>query len=141
MDEWIAKTKIEIDVSYQINENKWNEIRNRDEYIKRLKLMIEMRWNIPEPVVVWAPPPPAPVPEPAYVAVSGDDVDELMASKLREHNCKVPCTRLGGGFYLFGTRKIYCKIMHGKLVVWVGGGYMSIDEFLITNTDHEMCWV
>ena len=80
-------------------------------------------------------------PKPNFRAVGGDEVDELMASKLREHDCEVPCTRLGGGFYLFGTRKIYCKIMNGKLVVRVGGGYMSIDEFLITNTDHEMCRV
>jgi len=47
--------------------------------------MIEMRRNIPEPVVV-APPPP-PKKEEVYVAVSGDDVDEIMAAKLREHNC------------------------------------------------------
>ena len=139
MDDWIAKLKIEIDVSNQINDNKRNEIWNRDEYIKWLRLMIEMRKNIPEPVVVQAPPPPKP--ELEYVAVVGDDVDALMAQKIREHNCPVPCTRLGGGFYLFGTWKIYCKIMHGKLVVRVGGGYMSIDEFLITNSDHEMCRV
>jgi len=137
MDNQIAKLKIEIDVTYQINENKRNEIWNRDEYIKRLWLMIEMRRNIPEPV---APPPP-PKKEEEYVAIVGDDVDQIMAMKIKEHNCQVPCTRLGGGFYLFGTRKIYCKIMHGKLVVRVGGGYMSIDEFLITNTDHEMCRV
>lgn len=48
--------------------------------------MIEMRRNIPEPVVVAKPPPP-PEPKTDYVAVSGDDVDELMAAKLREHNC------------------------------------------------------
>ncbi len=138
MDDRIAKLKIEIDVSNQINDNKRNEIRNRDEYIKRLRLMIEMRKNIPEPVVVQAPPPKV---ETEYVAVVGDDVDQIMAMKIIEHNCPVPCTRLGGGFYLFGTRKIYCKIMHGKLVVRVGGGYMSIDEFLITNSDHEMCRV
>lgn len=60
-----------------------------------------MRKNIPEPVVVQAPPPPKP--ELEYVAVVGDDVDALMAQKIREHNCPVPCTRLGGGFYLFGT--------------------------------------
>jgi len=139
MDGRIAKTKIEIDVTYQINENKRNELRNREEYIKLLKLMIEMRKNIPEPVVV-VEAPPKPKPE-IYQAIVGDDVDEIMAAKIREHNCPVPCTRLGGGFYLFGTRKIYCKIMHFKLVVRVGGGYMSIDEFLITNTDHEMCRV
>lgn len=77
MDDRIAKLKIEIDVTNQINDNKWNEIRNRDEYIKWLRLMIEMRKNIPEPVVV-APPPP-PKPEQDYVAVVGDDVDALMA--------------------------------------------------------------
>lgn len=77
MDDRIAKLKIEIDVTNQINDNKRNEIRNRDEYIKRLRLMIEMRKNIPEPVVV-APPPP-PKQEQEYVAVVGDDVDELMA--------------------------------------------------------------
>jgi len=61
MDGRIAKTKIEIDVTYQINENKRNELRNREEYIKLLKLMIEMRKNIPEPVVVVeAPPKPKP---------------------------------------------------------------------------------
>jgi hypothetical protein len=64
MDGRIAKTKIEIDVTYQINENKRNELRNREEYIKLLKLMIEMRKNIPEPVVVVeAPPKPKPKPE------------------------------------------------------------------------------
>jgi TolA-binding protein len=55
MDDRIAKIKIEIDVTNQINENKRNELRNRDEYTKRLRLMIEMRRNIPEPVIV--PPP------------------------------------------------------------------------------------
>lgn len=34
MDDKIAKLKIEIDVTNQINDNKRNEIRNRDEYIK-----------------------------------------------------------------------------------------------------------
>lgn len=77
MDDRIAKLKIEIDVTNQINDNKRNEIRNRDEYIKRLRLMIEMRKNIPEPVVVALPPPPKQ--EQEYVAVVGDDVDELMA--------------------------------------------------------------
>lgn len=38
--------------------------------------------------------------------------------------------RLGPGKYLFGTRNIMCKIINGKLVVRVGGGYMSADEFI-----------
>ena len=31
---------------------------------------------------------------------------------------------------MFGSKKIYAKIMNGKLVIRVGGGYMSIDEFM-----------
>lgn len=38
--------------------------------------------------------------------------------------------RLGGGFYMCGDKKIYCKVMNGKLVVRVGGGYVSIEEFI-----------
>ena len=31
---------------------------------------------------------------------------------------------------MFGTKKIYAKIINGKLVIRVGGGYMGIDEFM-----------
>jgi len=44
----------------------------------------------------------------------------------------VPIRRLGGGFYLFGTRKIYAKVMNMKLVVRVGGGFMNFTEFIDT---------
>ena len=39
---------------------------------------------------------------------------------------------------MFGTRKIYAKIMNDKLVVRVGGGYMKIDEFLATYGQQEL---
>jgi hypothetical protein len=38
--------------------------------------------------------------------------------------------RLGPGKYLFGTKNIMAKIINGKLVIRVGGGYMSADEFI-----------
>jgi hypothetical protein len=63
-------------------------------------------------------------------------VDELLAKYIQ--NCPVPVKRLGGGYYLFGTRKIYAKIMNGKLVVRVGGGYMVIEEFIATYADQEL---
>ena len=43
----------------------------------------------------------------------------------------IPIKRLGGGYYMFGTKKIYCKIINGKLVVRVGGGYMGMEEFIM----------
>ena len=47
-------------------------------------------------------------------------------------------TRLGEGYYIFGTRKIFMKIQNGRLVVRVGGGYMYIDEFLETYSQSEL---
>jgi hypothetical protein len=42
----------------------------------------------------------------------------------------VPVKRLGEGQYMYGSKKIFAKIMNGKLIIRVGGGYMLIDEFL-----------
>lgn len=60
----------------------------------------------------------------------GDKVDEFLAEYLEHHDCPVPIQKISEGNYLFGTRKIFAKIMNGKLVVRVGGGYMGIDEFI-----------
>lgn len=49
----------------------------------------------------------------------------------------MPVKRLGDGFYIFGTRKIYVKLMQIRLVVRVGGGFMSIDEFMIQYSQME----
>ena len=50
----------------------------------------------------------------------------------------VPIRRMEQGFYLFGTRKIYAKVLNNKLVVRVGGGYMHIDEFIHQYTPLEV---
>lgn len=39
---------------------------------------------------------------------------------------------------MFGTKKILAKIMHNKLVVRVGGGFMGIDEFINTYGEIEL---
>jgi len=68
---------------------------------------------------------------PAYKPVAGDDIDSILASMLGMTG-DVELKRLGGGFYMFGNKKIYCKLMNGKLVVRVGGGYVGIEEFIRT---------
>jgi hypothetical protein len=107
------------------NDIKRNLLRNRDEYIERLKIAIRELEKKPAPKI-------------EYVPIIGDDIDALLAEALRKYGCNIPLTRLGGGFYLFGTRKIFAKIMNGRLVVRVGGGYMIIDEFLATYADMEL---
>ena len=38
--------------------------------------------------------------------------------------------RLEQGKYMFGSKKIMAKIINNKLVIRVGGGYMSVEEFI-----------
>jgi DNA repair exonuclease SbcCD ATPase subunit len=73
-----------------------------------------------------------PKPKFKYIPVKGDKVDEKMAGYMNNFDMNVPMQRLGDGQYMFGTRKVYAKIMNDKLVVRVGGGFMLIDEFLPT---------
>jgi len=74
----------------------------------------------------------------SYTAKKGDEVDELLAQYINYNTCPVPITRLGGGYYMFGTKKIYAKVMNGRLVVRVGGGYMVIDKFIETYAEQEL---
>lgn len=66
----------------------------------------------------------------AYKCVAGDDIDKMIADMMIKSGEQVDLKRLGGGFYMFGSKKIYCKVMNSKLVVRVGGGYVSIEEFI-----------
>jgi hypothetical protein len=73
-----------------------------------------------------------------YSAYKGDAVDEQLARYINLMQCQVPIKRLGNGYYYFGTRKIFAKIMNGKLVIRVGGGYMVIEEFIANYADQEL---
>ena len=69
-------------------------------------------------------------PRKPYVAVRGDPIDEMMTKYINECPYFVPVERLAEGNYLFGNKKVFAKIMNGKLIIRVGGGYMVIEEFL-----------
>ena len=73
-----------------------------------------------------------------YRPTSGDTLDELLAQYIAKTGCQVPIKKLGDGYYLFGTRKIFAKILNGKLVIRVGGGYMVIEEFISTYAEKEL---
>ncbi len=65
-----------------------------------------------------------------YKPTRGDLIDEYFADYVNKLDCPVPLIRKGGGQYIFGTKKIYAKIINDKLVIRVGGGYMGIEEFM-----------
>ena len=73
-----------------------------------------------------------------YKAARGDLVDEMIAQYMNMGDCPLPIRRLGDGFYMFGSKKIYAKIINGKLVIRVGGGYMIIDKFIETYAQSEI---
>ncbi len=65
-----------------------------------------------------------------YRPIKGDLIDELMAVHFNKLRDPMPIKRLGDGFYIFGTKKIYVKMIQGRLAVRVGGGFMNVAEFL-----------
>jgi hypothetical protein len=66
----------------------------------------------------------------SYKAAKGDNVDQLLADWVNTNSCPVPIKRMGSGYYMFGSKKIFAKIINGSLLIRVGGGYMTIDEFM-----------
>lgn len=66
----------------------------------------------------------------AYKPVKGDEVDEMFAAYINKNKLAIPVKRIDGGKYVFGSRNIMAKIINGKLVIRVGGGYMSAEEFI-----------
>ncbi len=67
-------------------------------------------------------------------------MDDLMSDFVNLNNTKlkIEIKRLSQGVYMFGTRKIYTRMTNGKLMVRVGGGTMSVDEFVATYAESEL---
>uniref|UniRef100_A0A7S3FSI4 GAR domain-containing protein n=1 Tax=Strombidium rassoulzadegani TaxID=1082188 RepID=A0A7S3FSI4_9SPIT len=76
--------------------------------------------------------------KPVFQPPKGDMLDQMLSHYINQANCPVPIRKLGNGFYLFGTKRIFAKILNGKLVIRVGGGFMIIEEFIATYADAEM---
>lgn len=113
-------------LEHQLNNLESEKAKLIAEELERRRLEEEARKNQPKP------------PKGKYSAAKGDRVDELMAQYINQFELDVPLQRIGDGQYMFGSRKIFAKIMNDKLVVRVGGGYMRIDEFLATYGQQEL---
>lgn len=103
-------------------------MKDRDNIIDELERLLAEK---PEP------PPPRKMPE-FYRPIRGDIVDELLAKYINAMQAPVPVKRLGDGNYVFGSKKIFAKIMNGKLVIRVGGGFMVIEEFITAYAEYEL---
>merc|ERR1719469_843868 len=76
-----------------------------------------------------------------YQPVKGDPVDRKLAEYLNAYpdktKLKVMFYRQSPGVYEFGQTKINLKVSGERLVVRVGGGFLSIDEFIDQYTPVE----
>lgn len=77
--------------------------------------------NQPEPVLVYKP-------------VANDPVDQKLAQyinaqpqKMRQ---KLHFVRESEGHYKYGRKRVFMKIESDKIIIRVGGGYLTIEEFI-----------
>ena len=69
-----------------------------------------------------------------YIPVKGDVIDKKLAEYINNYpdrqKLKIMFLRESEGVYEFGSRRVMVKVERDKIQIKVGGGYLSIDEFL-----------
>ena len=77
-----------------------------------------------------------------YVPVKDDPVDMQIAEFINNfpdrNKLKVMFMRQQPGVYEFGSKRIGVRVEKGKIIIRVGGGFLSIDEFLDQFTAVEL---
>jgi hypothetical protein len=70
--------------------------------------------------------------------VKGDHIDELFAEKMNKAKLSLTLKRVSAGKYIFGSKNISAKIINGNLLIRVGGGYLSFEEFIRQYAPNEL---
>ena len=77
-----------------------------------------------------------------YIPQKGDMIDKKLAEYINNYpdrqKLKIMFLRESEGVYEFGSRRVMVKVERDKIQIKVGGGYLSIDEFLDQYTPAEL---
>jgi len=77
-----------------------------------------------------------------YIPVKEDAVDKKLAEFINNYpersKLKIMFMRESEGVYQFGTKRVAVKVENQSIKIRVGGGYLSIDEFLDQYTPVEL---
>ena len=69
-----------------------------------------------------------------YVPIKGDAIDMKLAEYINNYpdrsKLKIMFMREHEGLYSFGSKRVHIRIEKGRILVRIGGGYATIDEFL-----------
>lgn len=77
-----------------------------------------------------------------YIPVKDDHIDRKLAEYInnfpQRDKLRIMFMRESEGVYMFGSKRIAIKIENSSIKIRVGGGYLSIDEFIDQYTPTEM---
>ena len=77
-----------------------------------------------------------------YIPVKGDATDQKLAEYINNYpdrqKLKIMFMRESAGVYEFGSKRIRVDVQREKITIKVGGGFLSIDEFLDQYTPDEL---
>ncbi len=77
-----------------------------------------------------------------YIPVKGDLIDMRLAEYINNYadrsRLKIMFQRESEGVYIFGTKRVNIRVDNNNINVRVGGGYLSIDEFIEQYTPSEL---
>ena len=77
-----------------------------------------------------------------YIPVRADHVDVQLAEFINNYpersKLKIMFMRESEGVYMFGSKRVAVKVEQQGIKIRVGGGYLSIDEFLDQYTPVEL---
>eukprot|EP00347_Sterkiella_histriomuscorum_P006310 403353252 len=77
-----------------------------------------------------------------YVPEKSCAIDSELASFINNYSdrskLRIMFMRESEGVYQFGSRRVYVKVERDKIMIRVGGGYLSIDEFIDIYTPMEL---
>ena len=77
-----------------------------------------------------------------YIPVKNDKIDKKIAEYINNYperqKLKIMFMRESEGVYQFGSKRVTIRIDKDKINIRVGGGYLSIDEFLDQYTPTEL---
>ena len=77
-----------------------------------------------------------------YIPVKDCDIDKKLAEYINNYpdraKLKVMFMRESSGVYEFGSTRVWIKLERDKLQIKVGGGFLTVDEFLDQYTPAEL---
>ena len=69
-----------------------------------------------------------------YIPVKGDYIDQRLADFINNYpdrqRLRIMFQREAEGIYLYGTKRINIRVDNNNINVRVGGGYLSVEEFI-----------